>query len=120
MAATKPLSTFRSQHLLVLAIEPLKRVDVFHVFWSLPAQHVKRDSHAEILEYRSSRIGEDWERAFSVGLVLWNELGRAAANNDDRGGNGHGEVCLQVDGFGDCFDVRLTSLLWMLAWYRYL
>lgn len=63
-----------------------------------------------MLEDLSTWVCEDGKRTLCRGFVHSNQFRRAAADDDDGGRDGHGEVCLHVDLLRECFDVGLTCL----------
>lgn len=78
---------------------PRRGGDVLHVIWSFAAD-VEGDGHAEFFEELASGVGEDGEGTGCEFLVLWDEVGFAAADDDDGGGDAEGEVILHRDALG--------------------
>lgn len=95
--------------LLDLPRQPGGRGDVAHVVGPLAAD-VEGDGHAERAVQRARGVGEDGEGAAGVGLVGGDHAGGAAADDDDVGGDGHGEVGLRVDALGEGLEVGLAGL----------
>lgn len=110
VAAHETFLALRLCHFLSLVGGPSHDTNVLHVLWTARAKHVETYAHTKRLENGSVRIGENGEGALGGGLVLSDELGFAAADNDDRGGDWHCKVGLRVDGVDQGPDIRFASL----------
>ena len=92
-----------------LSLSPLPAPGLFHVLWVSDA-HVQRDAHAQVLENLPRWVGEDGEGALRYGFVVADQGGRAAADHDDTGRDGHGAAGFFIDGFYYGFDVGAACL----------
>lgn len=97
-------------HFLALGGGPAHDADVLHVLGTARAEHVECYAHTERLENGSVGVGKDREGALGGGFVLSNELGFAAADNDDRCRDRHCEVGLRIDGVDQGTNIGFACL----------
>lgn len=91
-----------------LPAQPRGHADVPHVLRPLRTE-VDADHHSQLLEQHARGIGVDGERAFGEFLVLSNEVGLAAADDDDAGWDRDGEVIVLGDAGAEGAQVCLAG-----------